>query len=250
MTRHAVLRIEGVEKSFESAGVEFSVLSGVTFDVYTDEIVGIVGPSGVGKTTLLNIVAGELEPDAGVVRWGRMEQGSGARAAAATMIFQEDTVFPWMRVIANVGFSALVQTKGVRRRTIQDARTFLKELGLGDFERSWPRELSGGMRKRVELARAMFAEPKLLLLDEAFGSLDAVTKVQTHTWFMEKLNSLELSAILVTHDLREVAKLCDRILVLKGTPAKIGSEMPGLRRESADPIKIAALEAKLMAAIE
>ena len=123
------------------------------------------------------------------------------RSSRCAMIFQDDALFPWMRVLHNVAFARTVgaaKTAAFTDNALAAAQTFLIDLGLGEYSAAWPRELSGGMRKRVELARAIFAKPRLLLLDEAFGSLDSVTKSQVYAWFTCQIDRLRLTSVMVT----------------------------------------------------
>ncbi|MFH1680149.1 MAG: ABC transporter ATP-binding protein [Candidatus Eisenbacteria bacterium] len=198
-----------------------SALRGVRFDVKDEEFVCLVGPSGCGKTTLLKIVAGLLEPTAGeiVFRRGR-EEGHPLNALA----FQEHGVFPWMTVIDNVAFGLEMQGAPRRERTDR-ARAFLSAFGLASFARSYPHELSVGMRQRVGIARAFLADPYMLLMDEPFGSLDAMTKLVLQEELLRIWETHKKLVLYVTHDIEEAVLLADRVLVMTGRPGRIREEI-------------------------
>jgi NitT/TauT family transport system ATP-binding protein len=235
-----------IKKAFWVKGQEVPILSDISFFVRRGEIIGLVGPSGIGKTTLLNIIAGEVPPDSGTVTWeqGKLSQAH-KRSLHAAMIFQEDAVFPWMRVIDNVAFSRTILMRGRKSEILREAAKFLSQLGLESYSHYWPRELSGGMRKRVELARAVFSSPSIILLDEPFSMLDALTRLEVHVWFTKHLEMRNLSAILVTHDIREAIELSDRVFVISGRPASIRLEVVGARQNSADVSYINSLESSI-----
>jgi NitT/TauT family transport system ATP-binding protein len=199
-------------------GNAIAALGGVDFEVRECEFVCLMGPSGSGKTTLLNVAAGFLRPDAGsVLMNGKPVIRPGSDR---TVVFQEYALFPWKTVLDNVAFG--LKAKGISlvdRR--EKAKTYLNLVGLSGSESALPGELSGGMRQRVAVARALAAEPEVLLMDEPLGALDA----QTRELLQEELNSIlesqRKTILMVTHSVDEAIYLGDRIVILGGRPAKV-----------------------------
>ena len=188
------------------------VLRDVALEVNEGEVVALVGPSGCGKTTLLNMAADLLHPDEGRV------ESSFERSAC---LFQEPRLLPWKRTRDNIGWG--LKARGVAR-TVRDARTrsLAVEVGLSrsDLEK-FPHELSGGMRQRVSLARALAVQPDLLLLDEPFSALDIGLKRELHQLLLDEITRRQLSVLFITHDLMEAVRLADRILVLSANPGQL-----------------------------
>ncbi len=244
-SQRSVISLTMISKSFIVNRALIPVIADLSLSVGFSEVVAIIGPSGVGKTTLLNIIAGEVAPQSGEICWDDCPSSKDEARPKSSMIFQDDTVFPWMRVIDNVAFS--IESKAATRK--KDARRlaqrFLEELGLGDYAGFWPKDLSGGMKKRVELARALFSNPKLILLDEPFSMLDSITRSEVHNWFEAQISSRRLAAVLVTHDIREAISVSDRVLVMKGRPAKIAYEARGMRGKGSSPSDLDRLELDL-----
>ncbi len=211
-----MISLESVSRSFERAdGQAVRAVDDISFEVPEGEFVCLVGPSGCGKSTLLQLVTGLLPPSGGAVRVaGTPVRGPGAERG---MVFQKDSVFPWMRVIDNVeyGLRCRGMPKAERRRV---ARHYLEMVGLAHVERAWPRELSGGMLKRVAVATVFANGAGVLMLDEPFGALDYVTKHQLHsvllTLWGEGDEGKRRTVLFVTHDVDEALILADRILVI------------------------------------
>jgi NitT/TauT family transport system ATP-binding protein len=208
------LKLDHLSRSFKrSDGSRVVALDDVDLTIPAGQFVSIIGPSGCGKTTLLNLVAGLVDPTSGAI-----ETKDGAVKGPGPdrgVVFQKDTVFPWMRVIDNVEYG--LRSRGVpkgERRAV--AEHFLGEVGLSHVARSWPRELSGGMLKRVAVATVFANGADLLLLDEPFGALDYVTKRQLHQVLLQLWGEGERrrTVLFVTHDVDEAMILSDRILVL------------------------------------
>jgi NitT/TauT family transport system ATP-binding protein len=193
------------------SGQLVEALRGVSLEAPEGQFICVVGRSGHGKTTLLRVLAGLQKPSGGRVAVdGRDVDGPGSDRA---MVFQQDTVFPWMHVRDNVEFGLAAQGMGkTQRRQISDAR--LRDVGLEDFATSWPRELSGGMRKRVALAAVLAVESHVWLMDEPFGSLDYFTRRQLHDLLLEVWESANKTVFFVTHDIEEALILADRVLLL------------------------------------
>src|SRR5438128_4739778 len=216
--KEAVISIQNVSMRFpgKRTGEEIAVLEKVNADVARGEFVCIVGPSGCGKSTLLNIVAGFLEATSGEI----LVEGLPVRRPdpRRIFVFQENGVFPWLNVRENVGFGLRKQTHGKRDRII--AR-YIDMVGLGGFENAYPHELSGGMRQRVEIARALAANPDIIYMDEPFGALDFLTRLKMRADLVRIWQSEKKTILFVTHDIEEAVQLADRVLVMTPRPATI-----------------------------
>jgi NitT/TauT family transport system ATP-binding protein len=204
-----LLRLDRVGAAFGAV----KVLDDLTLDVRAGEFVALVGPSGCGKTTLLNVCSGWLAPTSGAVH----------RPARLRMVFQQDGLFPWLTVEENI-------TLGIRHITDEKERARRSEallalIGLQGFAHVYPHQVSGGMRQRVELARAIGGETPLLLMDEPFSSLDYLTRLKMRQELARILIEQPRTVILVTHDIEEAAQLADRVLVLSERPARIRDEV-------------------------
>ena len=194
------------------------VLEGISFDVSEGEIVCLIGASGCGKTTLLNIVAGLVPYQQGMVTMdSRLVDRPGPDRV---MVFQDDAVFPWMRVQENVEYGLRVKKMGKEDRA-RRAAEIIELVGLSGNERLFPRELSGGMRKRVDLARALAVEPEVLLMDEPYAALDVMTKERLQIEFVRISEDTNMTCIFVTHDLEEALFVGHRVILLGRQPARI-----------------------------
>lgn len=192
------------------------VLDGISFDVHHGEFICIVGPSGCGKSTILNVLGGFLSQTSGAALvGGQPVTGPDPRRI---FIFQEVAVFPWMTVHDNVSFG-LRRRPGAERERI--VRRYIDMVGLTGFEKSYSRELSGGMRQRVELARALAANPDILYMDEPFGSLDYLTRLKMRADLVQIWSREKKTIIFVTHDIDEAIQLADRVIVLSARPAQV-----------------------------
>jgi NitT/TauT family transport system ATP-binding protein len=210
--------IRNVSMSFpgKHPGEQIDVLEKLSAEVAHGEFVCLVGPSGCGKSTLLNIVAGFLDATSGeVLVDGQPVTGPDARRI---FVFQENGVFPWLNVVENIGFGLRKLGTTERKRTI--AR-YIDMVGLNGFEDSYPRELSGGMRQRVEIARALAANPDIIYMDEPFGALDFLTRMKMRADLVRIWQSEKKTILFVTHDIEEAVQLADRILVMTQRPATI-----------------------------
>ena len=197
-------------------------LSGVSFDIAEREVLCLLGPSGCGKTTILNIVAGFDVPSEGTVTLdGTLILGPGPDRA---VVFQSPALFPWRTVAANIGFplqfAGKCSGKDIRRRTEE----YIGAVGLQGFEHHYPYQLSGGMRQRVSLARALIGNPAILLLDEPFGALDAQTRLAMQELLQNIWQNYKPTILSITHDIEEALFLADRVLVMTARPGRIGAQ--------------------------
>src|SRR5436189_2909502 len=216
------LAIEKVSKTFKVASGSVLALDNVSLNVAEGEFVCLVGASGCGKTTLLNIIAGLEKPDSGTVRAdGRPVTGPGRERL---VMFQEPALFPWLDVFGNVLFGLNLKHNLTRKDRRDVARYYLELVGLSRFERANIHELSGGMKQRVSLARALGPNPRVLLMDEPFAALDALTREQFYGDIQEIWKSRRKTIVFVTHNVREAACLGDRVLVFSPHPGRIQEE--------------------------
>ena len=207
------LTIKNVNKSFEVNGEKINVLNDINLDIKEGEFVVLVGHSGCGKSTLLKIIAGLEKNDTGLVAAGGQEITEPA--ADRGMIFQEHRLFPWMSIERNVQLGL----KGLEKKKLSDQ--YLELVKLSEFKKAYPRQLSGGMSQRAAIARALATQPKILLLDEPFGALDALTKIELQEELLKIRSRCGNTMIMVTHDIEEAIFLADRIVVMSARPGRI-----------------------------
>ena len=205
-----------IQKMFTRDGKNTPVLDDVNLEVGKGEFLCIVGPSGCGKSTLLSMIAGFLSPTSGEIRIdGEVVSGPDPRRI---FVFQERGVFPWLTVEGNIEFGLFKHSRLERQRRIAH---YIKMVGLGGFEKAYPAELSGGMKQRLEVARALAVNPDMLLLDEPFGALDSITRLIMRGELLRIWKEERNTVIFVTHDIDEGVQLADRVAVMSGRPAKI-----------------------------
>ncbi len=216
--REALLAVEHVSKRFETGEGVISAVDDVTFSLAPGEFVSIIGPSGCGKSTLFNIIGGLVsEYEGRVTVAGDVVHGTHP---AIGMVFQEESTFPWRTVLDNVAFP--LEIAGVPKQTrLERAAHFVSMVGLAGFERRYPAELSGGMRQRVALARTLTSEPRILLMDEPFASLDEQTRLLLGDKILQIQQELEQTTLLITHNLTEAVQLSDRVLVMTYRPGRL-----------------------------
>jgi NitT/TauT family transport system ATP-binding protein len=216
--RPVVMSVESLGRDFDANGVRTTALSRVSFEVRKREFISVIGPSGCGKSTLIRILAGLDYPTSGTVRLdGRAVQGPGADRG---MVFQAYTLFPWLTVKKNVMFG--LKMKGIARdKAEQMAVEWLGVVGLSDAADKYPGQLSGGMKQRVAIARALANEPRILLMDEPFGALDAQTRCSMQAHLLRIWEAVDVTVLFITHDLEEAVYLSDRIVVLGANPGRI-----------------------------
>jgi len=215
------LRIEGVSKTFTGRAGAVEALRPVEMEIAAGEFVCLLGPSGCGKSTLLSIIAGLESASSGtVLADGRIVRGPGTDRV---LLFQEAALFPWLDVQRNVEFGLREAGKLAKER-IATARRFIELVHLKGFERSYVHQLSGGMRQRVAIARALAIDPAILLMDEPFGALDALTRDRLHAELESIWASTRKTVVFVTHNVREAVALGDRVLVFSPRPGRIVQE--------------------------
>ena len=210
--------VEDVGKTFDDGDRRVRALADVSFDVEAGEFVCIVGPSGCGKTTLFRIIAGLDSSTDGAVRLdGDRVSGPGTDRG---MVFQEYHLFPWRTVLGNVRFGLEHREMSGARRD-ERAREMIELVGLAGEEAAYPSELSGGMKQRVGIARALAVDPAILLMDEPFGSVDAQTRETLHDELLRIWEETGKTVLFVTHDVEEAVTLADRVVVLSGSPGRV-----------------------------
>jgi NitT/TauT family transport system ATP-binding protein len=228
-----VARIGGAQPKISVRGVwmtfpakdrqaqDVHVLEDITLDVREGEFICLVGPSGCGKSTLLNIAGGFLKATEGELRVDdRPVAGPDPRRI---FIFQENGVFPWMTVEENVAFGVKRPNEAERRELV---RHYIEMVGLTGFDRAYPQELSGGMKQRVEIARALAAEPDVLFMDEPFGALDYLTRLRLRHELIQIWQRERRTVLFVTHDVEEAVQLADRVVVMGRRPSRIRAILP------------------------
>jgi NitT/TauT family transport system ATP-binding protein len=209
------ISFQSIRKSFG----EVVALDGVTFEVERHSRIGIVGPSGGGKSTLLQLVAGLLEPDSGVVNVEGATDPKG-RLSRCAMMPQRDLLLPWRTALDNAIIA--LQNRGVSRDEARaKTRPYFEHFGLAEFENMRPTQLSGGMRQRVSFLRTLMAEKDVLLLDEPFGALDSITRAQMQEWLLGALADVPRTVLLVTHDVEEALLLSKTVVVMSARPGRV-----------------------------
>ncbi len=212
------LLVEGVSKVFRDGRKSLETLASIDLVVNLGEFVTVIGPSGGGKSTLFNIVAGVDQPSSGVVAIDG--DATGVRAGKSGYMPQQPLLLPWRTVEENVMLGLDVR-RVPRKKAQQEAQELLKRFGLAEFAHNYPATLSGGMRQRVALLRTVLFNSSFLLLDEPFGALDALTRLSMQMWLLELWQAFHASVLFITHDVREAILLSDRIYVLSSRPAQV-----------------------------
>lgn len=215
---NSMISVQGVSKYYETARGTIKSLDNVDLEVASGEFITLVGPSGCGKSTMLNLMAGLLSPTSGeLLVNGREVTGPGPDRG---VIFQQYALFPWLTALQNVEFGLSIQKmKKKERREV--AQHYLDLVGLGDFAAALPKELSGGMKQRCAIARAYAVHPSILLMDEPFGALDALTRVNMQENLLETWEKERRTAVFITHDVDEAVFLANRVVVMSPRPGRI-----------------------------
>jgi NitT/TauT family transport system ATP-binding protein len=234
-SREVILEVKGLNKVYKTAKGETTALKNVSFKTHRREFVCVIGPSGCGKSTLVRILAG-LESYTGgeVLLDGKPVTGPGRDRG---MVFQGYTLFPWLSVRKNVMFG--LEMNGMSSSEAErEANLWLELVGLEKFGNAYPHELSGGMKQRVAIARALVNQPRILLMDEPFGALDAQSRSKMQSHLLEIWRNVDITIVFITHDLDEAIYLADRILVLKAHPGEVQEliEVPVPRPRNSDQL--------------
>lgn len=211
------LIVRNIRKSFISNGVENQVIDDISFEVYKNEFLVLLGPGRCGKTVLLNIIADLIKPNSGEIEFQNKEKGFQANIG---FVYQRSSLLPWKTVMGNVEFTMKVQgvSKKERREVSQH---YIDMVGLEGFEKSYPFELSGGMQQRVGIARAYSTKPEILLMDEPFGQLDAQTRYSMQQEIIKIYEQDKRTIVFVTNNIEEALYLGDRIVLLSSFPSKV-----------------------------
>jgi len=227
--RRAEIKVENVSKSFGYHPFEQQVLKNVSFVLRDARLTVLIGPSGCGKSTLINLLAGYEKPDEGkILLNGSPVSGPGSDRL---VVFQETSLFPWMNTFNNVAFGPRVSRKSSRGEIAGRVQSLLEKVGLRDFQSKYPSQLSGGMQRRGELARMMINNPGVLILDEPFRGLDAMTRELMQEYFVSILEEQGQTVLFVTSEIEEAIFLADHLLIMGNRPGAIIKEMEiGLRR--------------------
>src|SRR6266481_1315497 len=234
-SREVILEVKNLDKIYETAKGETTALKNVSFKTHRREFVCVIGPSGCGKSTLVRILAGlESYTNGQVLLDGEPVTGP---ARDRGMVFQGYTLFPWLSVKKNIMFG-LEMNNIPAEEAGREVELWLELVGLEKFAHAYPHELSGGMKQRVAIARALVNQPRILLMDEPFGALDAQTRAKMQSHLIEIWRNIDITIVFITHDLDEAIYLADRILVLKAHPGEVQEliEVPVPRPRSSDQL--------------
>ena len=217
------VHVDHVVKKFQTSKGETVALNGVDLDIHENEFICVVGPSGCGKSTLLNIIGGLEEPTEGKVTVdGKEVEGPGPDRG---IVFQQYALFPWLTVEDNVKFGLKLQ-KRPKDEIDEIANRYIKLVDLADFAKSYPKELSGGMKQRVAIARAYAMNPGVLLMDEPFGALDAQTRTQLQSELLTTWQEEKKTCFFVTHDIEEAIILAQRVVIMYARPGRVKEIVP------------------------
>ena len=223
MTSRTILRCRNIGKRFNNGTL---ALADMDLDVREGEFLSLLGPSGCGKSTLLKLISGLSEPSMGDIDWpSSTYDAAGNPRPALSFVFQEPTLMPWATALVNTALPAELAGMG-RRHAAARAEQALATVGLAGFEGAYPRELSGGMRMRVSIARALVTEPRILLMDEPFAALDEITRFRLNNDLLRLWQAGGFTVVFVTHSVFESVFLSQRIVVMAARPGRIISDLP------------------------
>ncbi len=219
--RVSILNVDGVSKTFEGAAGTIAALDNVSLRVTKGEFVCLIGASGCGKSTLLRLIGGFETPTSGsAAMWGRSISRPGPERG---MVFQDYGLFPWLSVRGNIAFGPLAR-QVPKKRAIATADRFMEMVGLTQFANAYPHQLSGGMKQRVAIARVLANDAEVVLMDEPFGALDAMTRERLQEELLDLWQRTKLTVIFVTHAIEEAILLADRVVVMTPRPGRIQSD--------------------------
>ncbi len=218
-----ILEIRDLSKSFAAASGPIVALERASLDIYKGEFVCLIGPSGCGKSTLLRLIGGFEKPSAGWVKmWGEKVAGPGPSRG---MVFQDYGLFPWLSVRDNIAFGPKARNLP-RTQALKTANRFMEMVGLTAFASAYPHQLSGGMKQRVAIARVLANDAEVVLMDEPFGALDAMTREKLQEDLLELWHRTKLTIVFVTHAIEEAILLADRVVAMSPRPGRIQSDDP------------------------
>ncbi|MFN4218900.1 MAG: ABC transporter ATP-binding protein [Candidatus Bipolaricaulia bacterium] len=226
------LQLIQITKSFVRDGLPLPVLDKIDIEVQRGELVALIGPSGCGKTTLLHIIAGLIRPDAGTISLNGVPV-SDCRQHVAYMQ-QKDLLLPWRTALKNTLLGPEIANEALHQAEAK-ARQLFEEFSLAGFEGVYPAQLSAGMRQRVALIRTLLSRREILLLDEPFGALDALTRAELHDWLLKAWERFSQTTLFVTHDVEEALKLADRVYILSERPARVKAVLTVSLQRPRDP---------------
>lgn len=230
-----ILKLDDICYSYHTKQGEIEAIKNLNLSIEAEEFIAIVGPSGSGKTTILSLIAGLLKPSCGKIYYKGKENKSLENNIG--YMFQKDHLFDWRTVYQNVMLGPELQGKEKDQEINKHITNLLKEYGLSDFKKNYPRQLSGGMRQRVALIRTLALNPEILLLDEPFSALDYQTRLKVSDDVQEIIKKERKTALLVTHDIAEAISMADRIIVLTERPAKVKSIVKLNQMKGITPLK-------------
>lgn len=225
MVKEGYIIIDGVSKSFEDANAanrKRLILSDISLDITPGSFTSFIGPSGCGKSTLLRMISGFLFPDGGTIEVdGQEVKGPGVDRG---FMFQDHVLFPWLSIYDNIAFGLKVQGTAEKRK--DDIEQMIRQVGLSGYEDHFPYQVSGGMQQRASLARALIGHPKILLLDEPLGALDAFTRMSMQEEIRKVWETSHTTMIMVTHDIEEAVYMAQKVVVLSSHPGRVVKEIP------------------------
>ena len=221
----AAVKVSGVGRTFRLGRRELVALQGISFGVRDGEFVSIIGPSGCGKSTLLRLIAGLIAPSSGSISIGESTVREARAARKFGFVFQEPTLLPWRSALQNVTLLLELARRGSAAERRARGIELLELVGLGQFVDTPPAKLSGGMQRRVGIARALAVDPQIVLLDEPFGALDEITRQQMNVFLQSVWTAQRTTALLVTHNVGEAVFLSDRVIVMSNGPGRIVGEL-------------------------
>lgn len=218
------LSIRGLAREFKSGDRSTVAFNDITMDIGEGEFVSIVGPSGCGKTTLLHVIAGLDKETSGTIAIDGVERDAPRRTPEVGYMFQKDLLLPWKRVVDNVALGLIVE--GVPRREARERSLELMDrYGLAGFAKAYPAHLSGGMRQRAAVIRTLLVDRPIMLFDEPFGALDALTRAVMQKWLLAVWEERQRTTIFVTHDIEEAIQISDRVIVMSHRPGRVEGEI-------------------------
>lgn len=222
----ACIEVNNVGKQFRLGGQTITALQDVSFEVGERQFVSLIGPSGCGKSTILRLVADLIKPSGGEIRVKGLNPAQARQQRMYAFVFQDPVMFPWRNIIKNVELPLEIVDRETRQRFMKRPLDLLKLVGLQGFEKAQPAQLSGGMRHRAAIARALLLGPPVLLMDEPFGALDEITRDRMNMELLRIWSETDAAVLFVTHSIEEAVFLSDRVLVLSTRPGTVVADVP------------------------